>query len=213
MASTQDERIKTASKNRRERQKAETRQAILDAASELFLEKGYENFSLRQVAEQIGYSPGTIYLYFSDRDALLFTLADEGFQRFGRMLQATVESSDNPREQLIAMGEGYVDFGLNNPVHYRLMFLERPDFMMRERPDSDEPDTWADTFMILHRCVERAMEQDVIEKDDPRTVSDAIWAMLHGVVALGIRMPHVDDDRTQQAADKIRRVMNRGLFL
>ncbi len=54
------------------------RQAILTASTELFLEHGYHNFSLRQVAEKIGYSPGTIYLYFQDKDAILFTIMEEG---------------------------------------------------------------------------------------------------------------------------------------
>ncbi|MEM6283948.1 MAG: TetR/AcrR family transcriptional regulator, partial [Chloroflexota bacterium] len=203
---------KTASKNRRERQKAETRQAIMDAASELFLEKGYKNFSLRQVAEQIGYSPGTIYLYFSDRDTLLFTLAEEGFQRFGQTLQAAVDSSDDPRKQITAMGEGYVRFGLENPAHYRLMFMERPDFMVREPAHTEDGDTWADSFMILHNCVERAIEADVLQEKNPRTASDALWAMLHGVVALGIQMPNFDTDRTLDAASKIREVIGRGML-
>jgi AcrR family transcriptional regulator len=51
----------------------------VDAAGALFLEQGYERFSLRKVAERIGYSPTTIYLYFRDKDDLLFTVVDEGF--------------------------------------------------------------------------------------------------------------------------------------
>jgi AcrR family transcriptional regulator len=80
---------------------------------------------LRQVAEQIGYSPGTIYLYFKNKDALLFTLANEGFMRFAEMLQAAVDATDDPKEQIFGMAEGYIAFGLKNPVHYRLMFMER----------------------------------------------------------------------------------------
>src|SRR5205807_9948129 len=87
-ASTQAERLRQAIRHRQAHEKQELRQAILTAAGELFLEQGYERFSLRKVAERIGYSPTTIYLYFHNKDDLLFTVVDEGFVRFGQQLAA-----------------------------------------------------------------------------------------------------------------------------
>src|SRR2546428_13605803 len=83
---TRAERVRNASRQRRAHEKQELRAAILAAAGKLFDEQGYERFSLRQVAELIGYSPTTIYLYFKDKDDLLFTVVDEGFDRFGQQL-------------------------------------------------------------------------------------------------------------------------------
>ena len=74
IANTQAERLRQAIRHRRDQEKQELRQTILNAAGELFLEQGYERFSLRKVAERIGYSPTTIYLYFRDKDDLLFTV-------------------------------------------------------------------------------------------------------------------------------------------
>src|SRR2546427_9900091 len=85
---TQAERLRKAIRHRQAQEKQDLRQAILTAAGELFLEQGYERFSLRKVAERIGYSPTTIYLYFRDKDDLLFTVVDEGFERFGHQLAA-----------------------------------------------------------------------------------------------------------------------------
>ena len=56
---------------RRAREKKELRQEILDAAREMFVEDGYENVSMRKIAEKIEYSPTTIYLYFRDKADLL----------------------------------------------------------------------------------------------------------------------------------------------
>ena len=92
IAGTQTQRLRQAIRHRRDQEKQELRQAILTAAGELFLEQGYERFSLRKVAERIGYSPTTIYLYFRDKDDLLFTVVDEGFVRFGQQLAAAAES-------------------------------------------------------------------------------------------------------------------------
>jgi len=68
------------SKQRREREKEALRQDILDAARELFVEEGYDNVSMRRVAEKIEYSPTTIYLYFEDKASLLYAICEETFR-------------------------------------------------------------------------------------------------------------------------------------
>src|SRR5436309_61027 len=113
---TQAQRLHKAIRHRQEQEKQELRQAILTASGELFLEQGYEHFSLRKVAERIGYSPTIIYLYFHDKDDLLFTVVDEGFARFGQQLAAAATSQEDPWERLIALGRAYVAFGLEYPV-------------------------------------------------------------------------------------------------
>src|SRR3954462_14730867 len=116
---TRAERLRDASRHRRDQEKQDVRQAILDAAAALFREQGYERFSLRQVAERIGYSPTTIYLYFTDKDDLLFTVADVGFNRFGEQLVAAAASAKDPARRLTAMGRAPIDFGIQNPAYYQ----------------------------------------------------------------------------------------------
>src|SRR5258707_15357238 len=127
------ERLRTAMRQRQEQEKQELRQTILRAAAGLFLEQGYERFSLRQVAERVGYSPTTIYLYFRNKDDLLFTVVDEGFVRFGQQLAAAAESQEDPWERIIALGRAYVTFALQNPVYYQLMFMQRTDFLTQRQ--------------------------------------------------------------------------------
>src|SRR6266699_6751169 len=138
-AKTQAERLRQGIRHRQEQEKQELRQAILTAAGELFLEQGYERFSLRKVAERIGYSPTTIYLYFRDKDDLLFSVVDEGFMRFGQQLAAAAESHEDPWERLNALGQAYVAFGLQNPVYYQLMFMWRVDFLTQARAGEQRP--------------------------------------------------------------------------
>src|SRR5436853_6901682 len=121
---TQAQRLRQAIRNRQAQEKQELRQVILTAAGTLFLEQGYERFSLRKVAELIGYSPTTIYLYFRDKDDLLFTVVDEGFKRFGQQLAAAAASTGDPWERIIALGRAYVAFGLQNHEYYQLMFMQ-----------------------------------------------------------------------------------------
>src|SRR5437867_1795925 len=138
-ASTQAKRLHQAIRHRQAQEKQALRQAILTAAGELFLEQGYERFSLRKVAERIGYSPTTIYLYFHNKDDLLFTVVNEGFVRFGKQLAAAAESQEDPWERLIALGRAYVAFGLEHPVYYQLMFMQLTAFLTHRSAAESQP--------------------------------------------------------------------------
>ncbi len=70
-------------KERHERDREAVSRAILDAARELFVTEGYQNVSIRKIAERIEYSPAAIYGYFPSKDDIFFALAEEGFRLLG----------------------------------------------------------------------------------------------------------------------------------
>src|SRR3954471_13067482 len=70
-------------KERQERDREAVRRAILDAARELFVAEGFQNVSIRKIAERIEYSPAAIYGYFASKDDIFFALAEEGFRLLG----------------------------------------------------------------------------------------------------------------------------------
>ena len=67
-------------KERQEREREAVSRAILDAARDLFVAEGYQNVSIRKIAERIEYSPAAIYSYFPSKDDIFFALAEEGFR-------------------------------------------------------------------------------------------------------------------------------------
>ena len=73
-------------KERREREKSETRDKILDAARELFVTEGYEGVSMRKVADKIEYSPTAIYVHFADKEELFRELCHRGLCAAGGSL-------------------------------------------------------------------------------------------------------------------------------
>src|SRR5882762_6168014 len=109
---------------RRAREKEALRQEILDAARELFVEEGYDNVSMRRVAEKIEYSPTTIYLYFEDKASLLYAICEETFAGLAKRMDAISMYGDDPIEVLRRGCRSYVDFGLNDQDHYKLTFIE-----------------------------------------------------------------------------------------
>jgi AcrR family transcriptional regulator len=184
---SQDQRVRQASANRRERERLDLRERILLAAREVFLEQGYESFSMRQIAERIGYSATTIYLHFADRDELLFALVLDGFKRFGAELETAARNAHDPLERLEAIGRAYVRFGLEHPADYRVMFMQRGDFLLKSPAGSDQP--LIDSFGVLEGAVRAATEAGRIETADPKVFADVLWAATHGLVSLAIGTP------------------------
>src|ERR1700733_10734562 len=109
-------------KQRREREKSDTRDKILDAGRELFISYGYEGVSMRKVAEKIEYSPTAIYLHFADKDDLFHQLCQEDFRQCAEVFQRAAMPSDLV-VRMREIGRVYVEFGLRYPNHYKLMFM------------------------------------------------------------------------------------------
>lgn len=210
---TRSERLKRASAERRTRRRLELRRTILDAATELFLERGFEEFSLRQVAEEIGYSPTTIYHHFTDKDELLFTVAMEGMSRFGEALQAAYHSEGEPLARFGAIGRAYLEFGLTHPLHYRLMFMQRGEWLARTPPPPYE--SIIDSFGILSQTLLECIESGAIASPvggDIRTLSYLVWSHVHGLIALTITTPYVEPEQALALIDPHLDVVVRGLM-
>lgn len=171
-------------KERKLRQKKFLRQEILDAASELFVKDGYENVSMRRIADKIEYSPTTIYLYFKDKAELLEQVCHDTFLRLIRHLQRILEQPGDPLERLRRGLIAYVHFGLENPHHYRATFMmpapEAFDKSKYLRPES--PGIQA--FDFLRRCIFDCISAGKMPSQDPELISQTLWCGVHGVTAL-----------------------------
>src|SRR5579859_705333 len=194
-AETREGPIQKGTRRRREHEKEELRQTILKTAGELLLQLGYERFSMRQLAKRIGYSATTLYLYFRDKDDLLFTVVDESFTCFKKQLTSAATSSDDSWERLVALSHAYISFGLQNPVYYQLMFMQRADFLTQ--PNADEQPR-LEMFRILQEAVQYAMDAGVMQPGNVEAYGDILWVMAHGIVAMAISIPTFDRKRIQR---------------
>src|SRR5262245_29504188 len=109
---------------RKAREKEELRQQILDAARELFVREGYENVSMRKIADKIEYSPATIYTYFQDKDEILDSLCEETFLHLHEHKLAAFRQMEGDALEALKKGmETYIRFGLDHPDHYIVTFM------------------------------------------------------------------------------------------
>ena len=191
---TRATRLKEASQKRRQQQKTDLRQEILGAAARLFEEKGYEDFSLRQVAEAIGYTPTTIYLYFKDKDDLLLHVAYDGFKLFGESLENAYQSETDPLQRLQATGWAYFHFAMSHPIHYRLMFMQRGEFL-QQKPEGSE--SMINSFGVLERVIKESIDAGIMIPGDSRTYAALIWANVHGIVSLALTQPTINQQEAE----------------
>ena len=171
---------------RKEREREEMRRRILDAALRLFLEQGFEKTSIRGIAEAIEYSPATIYLYFKDKNALLFALHQEAFQKMTAELGQVITVKDS-FERLIAMGRNYIKYALENPEMYDLMFVMTAPMETLECRD----EIWEDgqkSFCMLQTVVEDCITNGYFKQETHvETASLTIWAYMHGLVTIYLK--------------------------
>ena len=210
-AAPRAERIRSNSADRRTRAKEDTKRAILEAATTLFEQRGYDGFSLRQVAEGIGYTATTIYLYFKDKDELLLAVCTEGFAGFGAALEAASKRITDPQLRIREIGRAYINFGLSHPVHYRVMFMQTPDFVLSA---ANQPQDDASSYQIFLEAVTAAMRAGVIPVADPLETTNLLWAGVHGLVSLSLSsrgvVPKWDEDSVRRMFEVQHDLLERG---
>ena len=113
-------------KERHGREREAVARAILDAARDLFVTEGYQNVSIRKIAERIEYSPAAIYGYFESKDDIFFALAEEGFRILSECnIEAASERLADPLETLRCAVWRYYEFSKTHPEYFALMFVDR----------------------------------------------------------------------------------------
>lgn len=170
-------------KQRKDREREEMKKLVLDAAAKISLDEGFENVSIRRIAEEIEYSPGTIYLYFRNRDEILFELHKRAFERFYEE-QLSVEDIKDPMEKLKEHGRVYINFGLENPDLYELMFIIHAPG--NEIEASKEWNEGMKTFDFLRQNIQQCIDAGYL-KGDATVLSIGMWSMVHGFVSLYLR--------------------------
>ena len=160
----------------------ELRQAILAEARRVLLEHGYTDLSMRRIAKAVGCTATSIYLYFRSKDELFHTLIDEGMDRLGVALRSSIEGVSNPVQRVERLCRSYLEFGLENPEFYEIMFLLHPMHMERY-PAEKYRRARANLDVFLDALVE-AVGRPLSAAEDLRVPATVLWSSLHGTISL-----------------------------
>jgi AcrR family transcriptional regulator len=170
------------------------RAACVRAAMELLEEGGETALSLRAVARRAGVSPAAPYRHYADREALVSAVAAVGYRELAERLAAAHPSPSTPA-QLASVAIAYVQFALERPALFRIMFGEPCD-----RDNDERVAATAAVSLYVREIVQRSFPQA-----DADALATAIWALVHGLALLHLdgkldaRSPAVVADRVRAA--------------
>jgi AcrR family transcriptional regulator len=171
------------------------RSLVLEKAKKLFLELGYHKLTIRRLADEIGYTVGTIYLYFKNKDEILYELHNEGFKLLYQYKMRVMEEGESDGlDRLRRGGQIYVDFALEHPDYYELMFNmpEPRNFMEAQKErlsgEGQEPEDYAmRSYEFLRQGIREYQKEGYLKGVDEDTATFTLWSLVHGLVSLIIR--------------------------
>jgi AcrR family transcriptional regulator len=157
------------------------RPALLRAVAELIAEKGIEGLSLRECARRAGASWSAPAHHFGDKTGMLTAFAAAGFTQLKAHMQARRDASLDEAARALAVGEGYLEFALRNPGHFRVMF--RAELLNKDDPEYRMASRAA--FQVLEDAI-REGEASTGRVDETRLSERCLlaWSAVHGFATL-----------------------------
>lgn len=174
---------------RRARERARRQQEILEAAKEVFFEKGIHRATVDDVAAQAEVSKGTVYLYFQSKESILAHLLLEGLS----ILLPQLEAAYAPQEPLSAdkrlrqLVEAYCQFAHTYPHYLRLLLaLDRGRFQERVSAEVYQEILTESTrgLKLVAKAIRQGREEGVFTADDPLLTAGVLWGALNGALNL-----------------------------
>jgi len=198
--------------DRKERNRRDRKRRILDAAERLFAKDGYQNVSMRKIADEIEYSTTVIYSLFRDKSEIIDQLIADGYHGvYERYEQILADRPDSPLETLSRIITEYVDFALAHPNHYDVWFATSEirviDGQLRMRHGGRSYHVYHVWLDRIDECKERGLLPD----RDTLSLFQVIWGSVHGLISLRIHHPHFPWLPVEQHVGELLSVLNRGL--
>ena len=170
------------------------RSALLDTAMTVISELGPQGLTIREVARRVGVSHAAPYRHFADKNELILAAVEQGFE----LMRATMDkekaaAEPDPVSQFAASGMAYVNFALEHPAYYRVMFSGD---LLSTTGDITLQHTSRDALQEMVSNIIECQQLGLIRQGDPVTQALALWSTIHGFVSL------INDRRIDHVIEK-----------
>lgn len=158
------------------------RTELLKAASEIISKEGLKKLTMRALSNRVGVSRTAPYRHFSNKDALLFVIAEEGFKELTTRYQSI--NRDNSMDSLLKLkniGLVYIEFAIQNPGAFRLMFGQ--EITQHKRSEILRMAA-KETFNEYLKAVRGFQAEKNIAVDNYSILANHSWATVHGLAIL-----------------------------
>ncbi len=184
------------------------RQDLIAVATQILEKEGFQALTLRRLATDAGISRSTPYLYFQDKSDLLNKVCVEAFKYLISLCRDAMAPQDGILDQLTALGRCYMQFGVDRPVLYRLVFAP-------ENPD-DEISPEVQEIAEEYRSLFQGPMQQAYEKGyftvPPDRLGPVLWASMHGVLCLRWAGHLTEEDAFRQVRDDMEMILSIGFI-
>lgn len=167
---------------RKLRQREEVRNSILTTAWQIVADEGWQNLSIRKIAEAIEYSVPVIYDHFPSKEAILLELTKQGFQLLNQQLTKAGKRSSMPEKQIEDMAYAYWEFAFDHKAQYQVMYgLGMPSC----ETVSQIPELGTFSDLIL-QPIKTLISQSKKPKTNALLKLQTFWSMLHGLISINM---------------------------
>jgi AcrR family transcriptional regulator len=200
-------------KERHERDRDAVHRAILDAARELFVSEGYNNVSIRKIAERIEYSPAAIYSYFPSKDDIFYALAEEGFRLLGTPPDAETAEQLAQLPALERLRDKFwrlYDFSRRHPQYFALMFVDRsvPRISREYERFAFARENKGRLIAAIQQCIDEGIFPATVQ---PHVASRVLMMGLLGVAVMRLSDRFAPAEDTDRLAEDVLAVTLAGL--
>ena len=173
-------------KERKEREKGRRRQQIMVAAKRVFSQRSFNKATMEDIAKEAELSPGTIYLYFKNKEELFASLSLRILQYMSiRLEHVHNEKYEEPKQKLTALKEALYEVYEFDPLVLINMFhLQSSETLKNLSPHllSDIKDLSRQSFKSIARVFEEGIEKGDFIDRHPVALADIVWALFSGVI-------------------------------
>jgi AcrR family transcriptional regulator len=168
---------------KQEMRSEETKQSILMAARELFGKKGFDAVTMREIAKLAGCSHTTIYIYFKDKEALLYQPSMGPLQSLQEQMTFILKESQlTPEDKLKSITRKFIEFSLSNRNMYTIFFMTQATRVDEEEPILEINKLRNQMFGLLRRAIGECLPNDV-ESEQILAYARIYFFTLHGILA------------------------------
>ncbi|BDV43615.1 TetR family transcriptional regulator [Geotalea uraniireducens] len=170
-------------KERRQKHKEEFKAEILAAALTLFAREGYANFSMRKLAASIDHSPTAIYLYFRDKDDLLFHICENLYASLNQHYAEIRKQGISPEQTLREIMLCYIRDSLANPELYKVVFFSNPQLYGKPEEFASRDTMALRSWRIVCEVIDDCITDGAFRSADSATLSIVLWSATHGLIS------------------------------
>jgi AcrR family transcriptional regulator len=173
---------------------SDLREKILASACDLYLQEGLEGLSMRKLARRVGLTAPALYRYYESKEHVLADVLREAYRAFAQYLYRGLEGQ-TPEERLMRAGDGFLDFALEHPRWYRMIYMPPERLGMVRVPD-DIASQGCGVHQFWVDRLRECMATGLLRDDDPVQVGLTMWAHSHGLITLYYNGHFRTDEKT-----------------